>query len=168
MKKNDGLLVAASFSHGCQTAEIIGIDPILKKYVRSEGKSCGNDEMRKLLSKLVPYFCYRIISLANGIEDPFNILVVKAYWIGNELLEKVKPIHIGQTLKEFEQKGRDIIPLVMATKPILKGKYPCHNSHVRDFSCAVTLQDGYFWHIKERRIKATQKDIKNFQKYGKG
>lgn len=168
MKKNNGLVLAASFSYGCSSAKILDIDFTLKKYVESKGKNCRDNEIKKMLSKLVPYFFYRIIALANNIKDPFDIRVVKAYWIGNQLLEKVKPIHMKKILKEFEQEGRDVIPLVMATKPILKGKYPCHNSHVFNSSCAVILQDEYFYHFKEPRIKATQRDIKNFQKYGKG
>lgn len=60
----------------------------LDKYIRGEGVS--EEEARAVLAKFevaMPY--YRLIAAANGIDDPFDIRVVSAYWIGNELLEKV-------------------------------------------------------------------------------
>jgi len=46
-------------------------------------------ERRSLLQfeGAVPYL--RLIALANGIKDEFDLRVVEAYWLGNDLLKKV-------------------------------------------------------------------------------
>lgn len=168
MKK--GVLLAASFSYGCGQADRLEISAELKEYVKSKGKSSNEKQIRISLSKLLSYFFYRIISLANDIEDPFDIRVVKAHWIGNELLEKVKPVHIKITFEEFKKQGWDPIQLAFAVKPMLKyKKYLHHNiyaSHMPE--CSLSVKNGYIWHLKEARIKVSKKDIDNLRKYGRG
>ncbi|MFH0814929.1 MAG: DUF6390 family protein [Candidatus Falkowbacteria bacterium] len=43
---------------------------------------------------------YKLIAAANNIPDPFDERVVEAYWIGNDLLEKVKPDDIKKMILE--------------------------------------------------------------------
>ena len=42
-----------------------------------------------------PYL--KLIASENGIDDPLDPLVVEAYWIGNELLERVHRLHLSPT-----------------------------------------------------------------------
>ncbi len=60
---------------------------ILLNFLNNKGTSIK--EVRKILEQFegaYPY--YKIIAKKNGIKDPFNIRVVRAYWVGNKLLEK--------------------------------------------------------------------------------
>ena len=53
-------------------------------------KDVAENEIREILKQFeaaYPYYC--LISNSNGIEDPFNLKAVSAYWIGNELLDNV-------------------------------------------------------------------------------
>lgn len=90
----EGLRTAALYAFGCQRTKELNIDEILKKFVIF-GKN--EKEIEFYLKKLEPYFYYQLIAMANRIEEPFNERVVRAYWIGNRLLEKVKP----ELLKEM-------------------------------------------------------------------
>ncbi len=69
----------------------------------------GLAEILDDFAAMYPYL--KLIADENGIEDPFDERVVEAYWIGNELLEKVKlkgfwdHLMEGQKLKKrFNQK----------------------------------------------------------------
>jgi len=170
MKKDKGILLGATFSYGCGQADRLMITPVLKGYVESDGRGFRDEEIKKALSRLISYFFYRVISLANDIKDPFDIRVVKAHWIGSELLEKVKHDHIRTVFKDFEKEGWDSVLLALAIKPaIKKGKYLHHNIYARHHpKCSVTLKDGYFWHLEKPRIKASLEDIENLKKYGEG
>jgi len=46
----------------------------------------------------VPYL--RTIAAANGIGDPFDLRVVEAYWLGNELLDRVEAADLYRSLDE--------------------------------------------------------------------
>ncbi len=55
-----------------------------------QGKSVKKSEVRDILRQFVSAFGYlKLIARKNDIRDPFNVSVVEAYWIGNELLNKV-------------------------------------------------------------------------------
>lgn len=41
-----------------------------------------------------------IIAAAAGITDPLDPRVVEAYWVGNELLEQVDPLHFAATVRQ--------------------------------------------------------------------
>ena len=62
---------------------------ILLNYL--SGQKISEQKIRKILKEFKgAYFYYKLIARSNKIKDPFNEKVVKAYWIGNSLLEKVK------------------------------------------------------------------------------
>lgn len=168
MRKTNGVLLAATFSYGCRQAKRLGITPILEEYVKKKGKIHQEKEIREALSKLISYFFYCVISLATDIKDPFDIRVVKAYWIGNDLLEKVKLTHIKQVFKEFEKEGWDSVLLALALKSALKkDRYLHHNVYARhNPTCSVSTKDGHLWHLGTARIRASLKDIENLKKYG--
>ena len=166
--KNKGVFLAALFSYGCRQAERLGVSPLLKKYVKSEGKYYSDEEIKEILSHLISFFFYKIIAFANDIDDPFDEEVVKAYWIGNQLLEKVELFHIRTIFEEFKKNGWDPVILGFALKPIMKEELVHHNVYTTDPLCRVSLKDGYFWHLGEARMKAVSEDIENFKRYGEG
>lgn len=85
---NQGLKLAALYAYSCQKTRELGIDEELKNFIIS-----GRDEqeIKSYLRKLEPFLHYRLIARANNINDPFDEQVVRAYWLGSILLEKVKP-----------------------------------------------------------------------------
>jgi Family of unknown function (DUF6390) len=110
---------------------------------------CGGDNNRTILEYAVadvrepplvamlhkftgalPYLA--LIARRNGIADPFDERVVEAYWIGNELLERVEARELYDHLKERYRK--ELSPRVMnrvaAKAPA--GARPHHSFHVFD------------------------------------
>ena len=168
--KNKGLYLAAAFSYGCSQANILGVSALLKKYVESESKCCSEEKIKESLSCLISFFFYKIIAFANGIDDPFDQEVVKAYWIGNHLLEEVKLAHIKHMFEEFKKKGWDPVMLSFVLKPVIENRvvHLHHNVYASNSFCRITLKKGYFWHLGEPRIKATPRDVENFERYGRG
>lgn len=61
----------------------------------------GLEELLDDFSAMYPYL--KLIAEQNNIEDPFDERVVEAYWIGNELLERVKVSSFWSYL--MEEKG---------------------------------------------------------------
>jgi hypothetical protein len=86
-----------------------------------------------LLVKFTGAFPYlRTIATANGIRDPFDRRVVEAYWLGNELLERVEASALYRSLEErfggqLTGKLRDEV----LRKPP-QGARPHHLFHVLD------------------------------------
>lgn len=162
---NRGLVLAASFSYGCLQANALGLTPMLKKYAKSKGKFFSEKEIRKALGKLISYYFYAAIALANNIKDPLDEKVVKAHWIGNELLEKVKLVHLKKV--QSREKIDPILFALIMQRPIKEKKFLHHNiyAHQNPF-CQVTTDGKYLYHLGERRMKAKPEDIENLKKYG--
>ena len=62
---------------------------VISRYLKGEKKL--ESEIRKILKEFkgaYPY--YQLIARSNKIKNPLYVKVVEAYWIGNELLDKVK------------------------------------------------------------------------------
>ncbi|MGC9048889.1 MAG: DUF6390 family protein [Patescibacteria group bacterium] len=111
---NSGLKLTALYAYGCRKTRELGIDEKLKKFVLFKE---NEKEIESEVKKLEPFFYYQLIAKANGIDNPFDKQVVKAYWLGNQLLEKVKP----EILKELVGKV-DSSYLIRANYLILGGK----------------------------------------------
>jgi hypothetical protein len=91
-------------------------------------------------SGAVPYL--QLIADSNGIADPFDARVVEAYWIGNDLLERVDwtgyALHLRQRFRGRVRPG---------TLELLVGKPPAgarahHSFHVFDVSFRAGLPHG--------------------------
>ena len=163
-----GHLLAATFSFGCEMANELGITPLLKEYAFSNGKSCSEEQMQEALKKLASYLYYLAIARANDISDPFDLRVVKAHWIGNELLDKVKPEHAAIVIKE-ERARRDQIILVYYLKPLIQTGKAHHNFYAKQIGkedCRVTTDGEYLWHLGQKRILIGPGDLENLAKYG--
>lgn len=72
-----------------------------------QGKSVKKNEVRDILRQFASAFGYlKLIARKNHIKDPFNLSVVEAYWIGNELLDKVTLEDLrGLVINEFTKPG---------------------------------------------------------------
>ncbi|GAC1460574.1 MAG: DUF6390 family protein [Candidatus Limnocylindrales bacterium] len=86
--------------------------------------------MLKKFTGALPYLA--LIARGNGIADPFDERVVEAYWLGNELLEKVEARALYDDLRA--RYGNKLSPKVMdrvaAKAPA--GARPHHSFHVLD------------------------------------
>jgi uncharacterized protein DUF6390 len=77
-----------------------------------------------------PYLC--LISRSCGIRDPLDAAVVEAYWLGNGLLDSVRPRAFGESLESrFKSRLRDDGWRWLGSKP-LSGAVPNHAFHVLD------------------------------------
>jgi len=115
---------------------------------------CGGDENRTLLqyatagvtdpdltpmlrrfTGAMPYL--ELIARVNGIADPFDRRVVEAYWIGNELLERVevRQLH-DDMLARFGSRLTGRMREIILTKAPA-GARPHHSFHVIDIHSRV-------------------------------
>jgi uncharacterized protein DUF6390 len=106
------------FDYG--TAQVVdaGLTPLLRRFTGA-----------------LPYL--RLIAQANGIPDPFDPRVVEAYWLGNDLLERVEVRQLYDSLaarfgKQLEGRARE---WVLGKAPA--GARPHHNFHVFDIHSRV-------------------------------
>lgn len=86
--------------------------------------------MLRKFSGALPYLT--LIARGNGIADPFDERVVEAYWIGNDLLERVEARDLYASLRERyrAQLAPAVMDLVAAKAPA--GARPHHSFHVFD------------------------------------
>lgn len=167
-EEKKGIIMAASFSWGCERANLLGISEKLKSFVSSGEKDYSFVEIKELLKRLDPYLCYLVIARSHGIESPFDYKVVYAHWIGSSLSTEIKKEAISYGFEEFSRDNKyDDIILGFLVKPLLDTKKAHHNFYVRDPRCFVTTDGNYFYHLGEKRWKASPKDIMNFKKYGR-
>lgn len=78
----------------------------------------------------LPYL--KLIARSNGISDPFDWRVVEAYWVGNELLERVDLVRFHDSLNQrFSRQMSTKVLKYLLSKPPL-GARPHHSFHVFD------------------------------------
>lgn len=118
----------------------------LFEYVAEQRPDRGLVELERRFEGAYPYLC--LIAGANRIQDPFDPRVVDAYWIGNGLLENVRPADFYQSLEDrFRPRMLADQFRWMATK-LEQGARPHHNFHVFE----VYLRAGLM--RNERAIRA--------------
>jgi hypothetical protein len=84
-----------------------------------------------------PYL--ELIARANGIDDPLDRRVVEAYWLGSDLLDRVRPDDFGLNLADrFRPRLRPEGWRWLAGKPAA-GAAPIHAFHVFDVFPRVGL-----------------------------
>jgi hypothetical protein len=111
---------------GLRLAALYGIKPFLMGFCGPQGKLDKAILSKFLKNKKVPekkvikileqfegaYPYYEFIAKKNGIKDPFNKKVVRAYWVGNKLLEKaggIKSHHSYHVLLVGSVTGRIVL-----------------------------------------------------------
>jgi hypothetical protein len=90
-------------------------------------------KIRSVLKKFeAAYAYYDLIAKENGIRDPLSEKVVEAYWIGNNLLERVNKLAIEKMIfDKFTKPG--LLSKIQAkerVKRIPKNSKPHHSFHV--------------------------------------
>ena len=108
----------ALLEYGTQNLSDAGLTPLLRRF-----------------SGAVPYL--QLIAGANGIADPFDARVVEAYWLGNELLDRVQVGQLYEQLlerfgKQLQGRPREV---VLGKAPA--GARPHHSFHVLDIHSRV-------------------------------
>jgi len=100
------------------------------------GQATGGGDMAALRSLAeqfegaYPYLA--LIARANGIADPLDARVVEAYWLGNDLLTRVNPGDLGESLAtRFRRRLDGAEWRWLAAKP-QAGALPMHAFHVLD------------------------------------
>lgn len=90
----------------------------------------GLPPLLRAFTGALPYL--QLIARASGIADPFDLRVVEAYWIGNELLEHVEARQLYDSLRERfrKQLSPRVLDLVAGKAPA--GARPHHSFHVFD------------------------------------
>lgn len=98
------------------------------------------ETMLRKFAGAMPYLT--LIARNNGILDPFDERVVEAYWIGNELLERVEVGDLYGHLRDrfAKQLSPRLLELVAAKAPA--GARPHHSFHVFDVWRTVARLDG--------------------------
>lgn len=101
------------FEYGIENVVDGGVQPLLRRFTGA-----------------LPYL--QLIARANGISDPFDVRVVDAYWIGNELLEGVRVGQLYDALAERfgKQLSGRTRELILGKAPA--GAHPHHSFHVLD------------------------------------
>lgn len=77
------------------------------------------------------YSYYELIAKSNKIKDPLDEKVIKAYWIGNDLLEKVKTEDLRKMIaRDFSKPGLlSKKAALKKAKEIPEGSKPHHSFH---------------------------------------
>ena len=99
----------------------------LLEYGAARESDGGLAELARTFEGAWPYL--ELIAGANGIADPLDPRVVEAYWVGNELLDRVEPgslvRHVEDRFRGRLGRARDNVTDVVAT-----GAVPHHCFHV--------------------------------------
>lgn len=100
------------------------------EYAVADAREAPLDRLLRKFTGALPYLA--LIARRNGIADPFDERVVEAYWIGNELLDRVEAVELYNDLKARyggELSARTM-ERVAAKAPA--GARPHHSFHVLD------------------------------------
>jgi hypothetical protein len=102
----------------------------------------GLVEMERRFEGAYPYLC--LIARANRIGDPFDQRVVEAYWIGNELLDRVAAAPFYESLKQRFADRMKPSEFRWVTHKLELNARPHHNFHVFDLFLRVgMLRDAH-------------------------
>ena len=163
---NDGLLRFARYAFPPNRLGYCGTDDnaALLGYLSESRSDGGLLDLARKFEGAYPYL--RLIAATNGLQDPFDDRVVQAYWIGNELLEKVGASALYRSLKERFRTRMDSSSFQWMTAGLADGTTPHHNFHVlevyrraglmRDDRAAVALDRMDQCRISWGRVTAVE------------
>lgn len=103
----------------------------------------ADDGLRRHLRTFAAAYPYlQLIAWCNGIADPFDVRVVEAYWIGNDLLERVDWARYARHLHDrLRRQVRPAALELIVGKPSA-GARAHHAFHVFDVSFRTGLPHG--------------------------
>jgi hypothetical protein len=124
-----GPLLFARYAYPPNALGLCGADVrrTLLEYGAARESDGGLAELAQTFEGAWPYL--ELIAGANGILDPLDPRVVEAYWVGNELLDRVEPgalaRHVEERFRGRLGRGRDNV-----TGAAAAGAVPHHCFHV--------------------------------------
>jgi hypothetical protein len=130
----DGILRCSKYAFGPNRLHYCGPDKNREIFSYIEADE-ADDELVRLMSQFETMYPYLLhIANANHIKDPLDDRVVEAYWIGNELLEKIPKqkfyAHLLDGLRLRDKFGTKAFNLIAGKIDL--GAVPHHSFHVLD------------------------------------
>jgi hypothetical protein len=129
MSDGAGALLFARYAFPPNALGLCGADTprTLLEYGDAQESDGGLRELARTFEGAWPYL--ELIAAANGIEDPLDLRVVEAYWLGNALLDRVRPHalvrHVDDRFRgRIGRAGEHVADVVAA------GAVPHHSFHV--------------------------------------
>lgn len=138
----DGMLLFGRFAFMPNRLGYCGddVNPELHAYLMEGTADAGLRRHLQAFTGAYPYL--RLIAQSNGIPDPFDYRVVEAYWIGNDLLERVDWAAYARHLHDrLKNRARPSTRELVAGKP-RAGARAHHAFHVFDLSFRIGLPHG--------------------------
>ena len=129
MTEPAGPLLFARYAYPPNALGLCGADSprTLLEYGDAGASDGGLAELARTFEGAWPYL--ELIAGANGVADPLDRRVVEAYWVGNELLDRVQPgelaRHVGDRFHGRLGRARDHVFDAVAA-----GAVPHHCFHV--------------------------------------
>jgi hypothetical protein len=124
-----GPLLFARYAYPPNSLGLCGADRPreLLEYGDAHASDGGLAEAARTFDGALPYLT--LIAGSNGIADPLDSRVVEAYWVGNELLDKVTP---GELVRHIHDRFHGRIGRAQAQidKTVGAGAVPHHCFHV--------------------------------------
>jgi len=124
-----GALLFARYAYPPNALGLCGADSprTLLEYGDAAESDGGLAELARTFDGAWPYLT--LIASSNGLDDPLDARVVEAYWVGNELLDQVRPAelarHVDDRFRGRIGRARDHLVDVVAG-----GAVPHHCFHV--------------------------------------
>jgi Family of unknown function (DUF6390) len=125
-----GALLAAQFSFMPNRLGYCGPEEnrAMLDYLADGFSDRGLEQILARFAGAFPY--YSFIAAANAIPDPFDPRVIEAYWLGNELLERVE---VADLHRHLDERFRGRFPTKLLSSllgHVPAGARPHHNFHV--------------------------------------
>jgi hypothetical protein len=128
----DGILRSSRYAFGPNRLHYCGPDKNgeLGERIKHQSADPGLQSILKEFKTLYPYL--KLIAEANEIRDPFDSRVVEAYWLGNELLEKVGKRRLYSFLVDDLEikKKAESREVEWLEQKVSEGAVPHHSFHV--------------------------------------
>lgn len=130
----DGVLRCSRYAFGPNRLHYCGPDAAseIHSYINEGASDPGLEQLLRQFQTMFPYL--RHIADANGIRNPFDERVVEAYWLGNELLDRIDSHTFYRHLVEGQKIKKRIgaKSFEFVAKKIGHGAVPHHSFHVLD------------------------------------
>ena len=105
-------------------------DRELLEYAVEDSADDGMNHLIRQFQAAYPYLC--LIAESSGIGDPFDSRVVESYWVGNNILDRVRPHDFHEYLTEkIARRIPERLHKYMVSK-VPAGARPHHSFHVFD------------------------------------
>ena len=124
-----GALLFARYAYPPNALGLCGADTprTLLEYGDAHASDGGLAELARTFDGAWPYL--ELIAGANGLADPLDTRVVEAYWVGNELLDCVRPAELARHVDD-RFRGRLGRARERVVDAVAAGAVPHHCFHV--------------------------------------